>query len=146
MDKKHIRLDDLKKETPFVVPDGYFENLPQIIQSKIPNKTARRPLIQWTWQRAAGLITAMSFILVMVWVTFPERQGSLGQEPLSKISDASIISYLEDQNISYYDLSEHQVVQKAFDTDSTVLNYLDGLDEDFLRQQILESGAVTEKI
>lgn len=146
MDKKHIRLDDLKKETPFVVPDGYFENLPQLIQSKIPNEVVRRPLIRWTWQRSVGLIAAMSFLLVMVWVTFPERQGSLGQEPLSKISDASIINYLEDQNISYYDLSEHQVVQKAFDTDSTVLYYLDGLDEDFIRQQVLESGSGSEKI
>jgi hypothetical protein len=146
MDKKHIRLDDLKKETPFTVPDGYFENLPQLIQSRIPNEVVRKPLIQWTWQRAAGLVAAMSFLLVMVWVTFPERQGSLGQEPLSKISDASIVSYLEEQNISYYDLSEHQVVQKAFDTDSTVLNYLDGLDDDFLRQQILETGSGSEKI
>lgn len=146
MDKKHIRLDDLKKETPFSVPDGYFENLPQLIQSRIPNEVARKPLIRWTWQRSAGLVAAMSFLLVMVWVTFPERQGSLGQEPLSKISDASIVSYLEDQNISYYDLSEHQVIQKAFDTDSTVLNYLDGMDEEFLRQQILETGSGSEKI
>ena len=146
MDKKHIRLDDLKKETPFVVPDGYFENLPQIIQSKIPNEVVRKPLIQWTWQRSAGLVAAMSFLLVMVWVTFPERQGSLGQEPLSSISDASIVTYLEDQNISYYDLSEHQVVQKAFDTDSTVMYYLDGMDEDFIRQQIIESGTASEKI
>lgn len=146
MDKKHIRLDDLKKETPFVVPDGYFENLPQIIQSRIPNEVVRKPLIQWSWQRSAGLVAAMSFLLVMVWITFPERQGSLGQEPLSSISDASIVTYLEDQDISYYDLSEHQVVQKAFDTDSTVMYYLDGLDEDLIREQILESGSASEQI
>jgi len=146
MDKKHIRLDDLKKETPFIVPDGYFENLPRIIQAKIPNEVVRKPLIQWSWQRSVGLVAAMSFLLVMVWVTFPERQGSLGQEPLSKISDASIINYLEDQNISYYDLSEHQVVQKAFDTDSTVLNYLDGLDDSYIREQIIETGTDSETI
>ncbi|MCF2442507.1 hypothetical protein L0657_00965 [Dyadobacter sp. CY345] len=146
MDKKHIRLDDLKKETPFVVPDGYFENLPQIIQSRIPNEVVRESFIQWSWRRSAGLVAAMSFLLVMVWITFPERQGSLGQEPLSSISDASIVTYLEDQDISYYDLSEHQVVQKAFDTDSTVMYYLDGLDEDLIREQILESGSASEQI
>ncbi len=146
MDKKHIRLDDLKKETPFVVPDGYFENLPQIIQSRIPNEVVREPFIQWSWRRSAGLVAAMSFLLVMVWVTYPERQGSLGQGPLSSISDASIVTYLEDQDISYYDLSEHQVVQKAFDTDSTVMYYLDGLDEDLIREQILESGSDSEQI
>ena len=88
----------------------------------------------------------MALILVLVWVTVPERQGSLGQEPLSNISDSSIIDYLEDQNISYYDLSEHKVVQKAFETDSTVLYYLDGMDDDFLRQQILESTSGAETI
>jgi hypothetical protein len=146
MDKERIRLDDLKKELPFSVPEGYFENLPQIIQSKIPAKPAGRPVISWSWQRATGLVAAAALILVLVWVTVPERQGSLGQEPLSGVSNASIVAYLEEEDISYYDLSEHKVVQKAFDTDSTVLYYLDGLDEDILRQQIQEGIALPETI
>jgi hypothetical protein len=140
MDKNRIRLEDLKKEAPFSVPDGYFEKLPQIIQSRIVSEPARKPLIGWSWQRSLGLASAMAMILVLVWVTVPERQGSLGQEPLSNISDASIVNYLEDQNISYYDLSEHKVVQSAFGADSTVLNYLDDTDADFLRQQIQDNG------
>ncbi len=139
MDKNRIRLSDLKRETPFSVPDGYFDKLPQIIQSRIVSEPVREPARSWSWQRSLGLVSAMALILVLVWVTVPERQGSLGQEPLSDISDASIVNYLEDQNISYYDLSEHKVVQKAFDTDSTVLNYLDGMDNDFLREQIQDN-------
>ena len=136
MDKKRIRLDDLKRETPFSVPEGYFDKLPQMIQARIPAEPVRKPLVSWSWQRSVGLAAASALILVLVWVTVPERQGSLGQEPLSDISNASIISYLEDQDISYYDLSEHKVVQKAFESDSTVLNYLDGLEDDILRQQL----------
>lgn len=146
MDKKRIRLDDIKRETPFNVPDGYFDKLPQQIQARIPAEPVRKPVMGWSWQRSVGLVSAMALILVLVWVTVPERQGSLGQEPLSGVSNASIISYLEDQNISYYDLSEHKVVQKAFDTDSTVLFYLDGLDDDVLRQQIDESVSGAETI
>jgi len=146
MDNKRIRLDDLKKEVPFTVPDGYFDKLPQIIQSKIPSEPVRKPVIGWSWQRSLGLVSALALVLVLVWVTVPERQGSLGQEPLSGVSNASIISYLEDQDISYYDLSEHKVVQKAFDTDSTVLYYLDGLEDDVLRQQLQESISGTETI
>lgn len=146
MDKDRIRLDDLKKEIPFSVPEGYFEKLPQIIQSRIPSEPIRKPMVGWSWQRSVALASAMALILVLVWVTVPERQGSLGQEPLSNVSDASIVDYLEDQNISYYDLSEHKVVQKAFDTDSTVLFYLDDMDDEFLRQQILESTSGLEKI
>jgi hypothetical protein len=146
MDNKRIRLDDLKKEIPFSIPDDYFDKLPQIIQSRIVSEPVRQPLVGWSWQRSLALVSAMALILVLVWVTVPERQGSLGREPLSGISDASIVDYLEDQNISYYDLSEHKVVQKAFGTDSTVLNYLDGMDEEFLRQQILESTSGSEAI
>jgi len=141
MDNKRIRLDDLKKETPFSVPDGYFDKLPQIIQSRIVSEPARKPLVGWSWQRSASLVSAMALILVLVWVTVPERQGALGEGPLTDISDASIVAYLEDQDISYYDLSEHKVVQKAFDTDSTILNYLDDMDSDFIRQQLLESAS-----
>lgn len=146
MDKKRIRLDDLKRETPFTVPEGYFDKLPQTIQSRIPAEPVRKPLVSWSWQRSIGLVAASALILVLVWVTVPERQGSLGQEPLSDISNASIISYLEEQDMSYYDLSEHKVVQKAFGTDSTVLNYLDGLEDDVLRQQLEEAMVAPEKI
>lgn len=146
MDKKRIRLDDLKRETPFFVPEGYFDKLPQMIQARIPAEPVRKPLVSWSWQRSVGLAAASALILVLVWVTVPERQGSLGQEPLSNISNASIISYLEDQDISYYDLSEHKVVQKAFESDSTVLNYLDGLEDDILRQQLEEAMVAPEKI
>jgi hypothetical protein len=141
MDNKRIRLDDLKKETPFSVPEGYFDKLPQIIQSRIVSEPVRKPLVGWSWQRSVSLVSAMALILVLVWVTVPERQGALGEAPLSDISDASIVAYLEDQDISYYDLSEHKVVQKAFDTDSTILNYLDDMDSDFIRQQLIESAS-----
>jgi hypothetical protein len=146
MDKKRIRLDDLKRETPFSVPEGYFDKLPQMIQSRIPAEPVRKPLVSWSWQRSVGLAAASALILVLVWITVPERQGSLGQEPLNGISNASIITYLEDQDISYYDLSEHKVVQKAFESDSTVLNYLDGLEDDILRQQLEDSMVAPEKI
>ena len=146
MDKKRIRLDDLKRETPFSVPEGYFDKLPQMIQARIPAEPVRKPIVSWSWQRSVGLAAASALILVLVWVTVPERQGSLGQEPLSGISNASIIIYLEDQDISYYDLSEHKVVQKAFESDSTVLNYLDGLEDDILRQQLEEAMVAPEKI
>ncbi|SDE26441.1 hypothetical protein SAMN04487996_104203 [Dyadobacter soli] len=146
MDKKRIRLDDLKRETPFSVPEGYFDKLPQMIQSRIPAEPVRKPLVSWSWQRSVGLAAASALILVLVWVTVPERQGSLGQEPLSGISNASIVSYLEDQDLSYYDLSEHKVVQKAFESDSTVLNYLDGLEDDILRQQLEEVMLAPDKI
>lgn len=139
MKNKRIQLDDLKRDVPFEVPDRYFEELPSIIQSRIPPVTERRPLVSWSWQRSVALTGALSLIVLLIWVTFPARQGPLGSEPLSEVSDAAILDYLAQENISYYDLSENSVVQTAFETDSTVLNYLDDVDPEYLRSQIDES-------
>ncbi|GAB3171412.1 hypothetical protein [Telluribacter humicola] len=147
MNNNRIRLEDVERKVPFEVPEGYFDRLPSEIQARIPvHQEHAKPLISWSWQRSVGLAAALSLLLVLVWVTYPETQGPLGQEPLSQVSDEAIIQYLEEQNISYYDLSEHQVVQGAFATDSTVMHYLDGLDEEVIRQQIIDNTPVLETI
>lgn len=146
MNKKPIRLDEIKKKVPFEVPEGYFDNLPSIIQSRIPPTPERNPWISWSWQRSAALVGAMSLIIILAWISFPTRQGPLGQPPLSEVSDAAILEYLSDENLSYYDLSENNAVQSAFDTDSTVFNYLDGLDKDLLLLQLDDAFLIEENI
>ncbi len=146
MKNKPINLEALKREAPFQVPERYFDELPTIIQSRIPVAPQRRPLVSWSWQRSMALTGALSLILMLVWFTIPERQGPLGNEPLSEVSNEAILEYLDEENISYYDLSENNVVQTAFTTDSTVLNYLEGVDEEFLRSQIDDSIIPEETI
>ena len=135
MKDNKIRLEDLKREVPFEVPDGYFDKLPSVIMSRLPATPERQPLVSWSWQRSLGLAGALSLIVALVWFTYPQQQGALGSERLSQVSDDAILEYLAEENISYYDLSENDAVQAAFQTDSTVLYYLDGLDADFLRSQ-----------
>lgn len=146
MEKKRINLDELKRNVPFDIPKGYFEELPSIIQSRLPATPERRPLVTWSWQRSVVLTGAMSVIILLAWFTFPRQQGPLGSGPLSEVSDEAIMEYLSQENISYYDLSENSVIQTAFTTDSTVLNYLDGIDEDYLRSQLEESILSDESI
>ena len=144
MKDNKIRLEDLKRDVPFEVPDGYFDKLPSIIMSRLPATPERQPLVSWSWQRSLGLAGALSLIVALVWFTYPQQQGPLGSERLSQVSDDAILEYLTEENISYYDLSENNAVQAAFQTDSTVLHYLDGLDADFLRSQA-EEGIFTDK-
>lgn len=146
MKNKRIQLDDLKRNVPFEVPEGYFEELPSIIQSRLPVIPEKRPLVSWSWQRSTALVGAMSLIFMLIWITFPERQGPLGNEPLSEVSNEAILEYLAQENISYYDLSENNVIQSAFQTDSTVLNYLEGVDREFIRTQIDETYLPDESI
>ena len=134
----------MERKVPFEVPEGYFDKLPSIVMSRLSATPEPRPLISWSWQRSLGLAGALSLIVALVWFTYPQQQGPLGSERLSQVSDDAILQYLSEENISYYDLSENDVVQTAFDTDSTVLNYLDGLDADFLRSQV-EDGIFTDE-
>ncbi|GHB59533.1 hypothetical protein [Persicitalea jodogahamensis] len=144
MKDKKIRLEDLERKVPFEVPDGYFDKLPSIVMSRLPATPEPQPLISWSWQRSLGLAAALSLIVALVWFSYPQQQGSLGSERLSQVSDDAILEYLTEENISYYDLSENNAVQAAFQTDSTVLYYLDGLDADFLRSQA-EDGIFTDE-
>lgn len=149
MDKKRLRLDDIEKKNSFSVPDGYFDSLPQIIQAQIPPILDNKRVLgrKWNWQWTVSSMAAMLIIGILFWVTLPEMQGNLGNEPLSGISDGSILQYLEDQNISYYDLSEQKVIQSAFQSDSTIMNYLDGFDEELLLLQLQETSSLElEKI
>ncbi len=144
MKDKKIRLEDLERNVPFEVPDGYFDKLPSIVMSRLPATPEPQPLVSWSWQRSLGLAAALSLIVALVWFSYPQQQGPLGSERLSQVSDDAILEYLEEENISYYDLSENNAVQAAFQTDSTVLHYLDGMDADFLRSQI-EDGIFTDE-
>lgn len=129
-------MDELKREVPFEVPAGYFEELPSIIQSRLPATPERRPLVTWSWQRSVSLAGALSLIIALVWFTYPQQQGALSQGPLSEVSDEAILEYLDQEEISYYELSENNVIQEAFSTDSTILHYLDGVDKESIRMQI----------
>ena len=146
MKDNRIRLDDLKRQVPFEVPEGYFDKLPAIIQARIPATPEPQPSVSWSWQRSLALAGAMSLIFALIWYTYPQQQGPLGSERLSQVSDEAILEYLADENISYYDLSENKAVQAAFETDSTVLYYLDGLDKDFLRNQLNDNMLLDETI
>lgn len=151
MKDNKIRLEDLERNVPFEVPDGYFDKLPSVIMSRLPatperQPLDRQPLVSWSWQRSLGLAGALSLIVALVWFTYPQQQGPLGSERLSQVSDDAILEYLAEENISYYDLSENNAVQAAFQTDSTVLHYLDGMDADFLRSQAEDGIFTDEKI
>lgn len=146
MKENRIRLDDLKRQVPFEVPEGYFDKLPAIIQTRIPATPERQPWVKWSWERSLALAGAMSLIFALIWFTYPQQQGPLGSERLSQVSDEAIVEYLADENISYYDLSENTAVQTAFETDSTVLHYLDGMDKDFLRNQLTNDFLLDETI
>ena len=100
---KKIRLEDLDKGQVFnKPPDGYFDRLPGIIQSKTAHKrgSGSIPLV---WKRTLQLIPVAALLIFIAWysgVIATSRPDSGFEEILSEVTSDDIILYLEELDIS----------------------------------------------
>jgi hypothetical protein len=143
-EKQPIRLDELDAGHPLRrhlfettnagVPDGYFDSLPSIIQDRVVRKQHGWS-VSWSWQRSVASLAGAGLVAALVWVTWPARQNSLGQEALANVSNSAITSYLDEEGISTTDLAEYAPVQKSFDDEATK-NLLQDVNLDEIREQI----------
>ena len=68
-------LDEIKKENPFLVPDGYFDQLESEVMLKVrmeQKKIHRRRI--YTISVAVAAVTAL-LIAINVWIFAPENNG-----------------------------------------------------------------------
>ncbi|WP_266366732.1 hypothetical protein [Tellurirhabdus rosea] len=124
---------------PFTVPEGYFDALPSRIQAETVNRS-HRFTISWSWQRTAATLAGAGLVAALVWITYPPRQGPLGPDVLSEVSDAAIVEYLNDQALADEVLADIPVIDEEMATDSSLIHYLD-VSPGAIRQQ-LESEPV----
>lgn len=108
--KKPIRLDELDrqhplKQLPFSTPEGYFDTLPSRIQAETSRRSPRFT-ISWSWQRSVSTLAGAGLMAALIWFTYPQKQDSLEPELLSKVSNASVMEYLQDQDIYLEDYSD----------------------------------------
>lgn len=138
MNKPKIRLDDLPKSNVFRTPERYFDELPMIIQSKT-SKPSPEPVVwfSWTWRRTWLSLASASLIAVLVWLTLPPRQGTLGEETLSQVQNEEILNYLQDRNLSHLEIADQLInkegSQLKLEVDSTMLNHLEVSDDEILQ-------------
>lgn len=128
-DKNPFRLDELPPEhplrqQPFTVPDGYFDQLPSRVQARVARRAKPAFSISWSWQRTVASLVGASLIAVLVWQTLPQRQESLGGEPLTGVSNEVIAAYLDDQGVDANELADSQQLRSSFGNDSTAIQYL----------------------
>ncbi|MCY7350729.1 MAG: hypothetical protein LH606_08675 [Cytophagaceae bacterium] len=132
MKKERINLDDLPRKQPFSVPEGYFDTLPQRIQAQV---VAPAPAFRFhlSWQRVSVSLAAFSLVAVLIWQTLPPKQGSLGTDAISQVSNETILEYLTTQNLTPYDLVDHlDQVSILTSGEGAVLQQLNITDEDIL--------------
>jgi hypothetical protein len=82
------------------VPEGYFDTLASRVQARVAKPQEDQPLISWSWGRTVGSLAGAGLVAVLVWLTWPQRQGAIGQETLSGVSDAAIVAYLDEQGLN----------------------------------------------
>lgn len=155
-ERKRIRLEDLERKHPFKVPEGYFEDLTDKIHERVAMMTDQednevalpeiRTKIFRSWWSFPAVAASLALIAALIWFTFPVRQGPLGPDTLSAVSDEAILEYLASQDLDYFDLASQDVVQKAFLDESTLMQYLDGVDEELIREQLKDESGYEEFI
>lgn len=97
------KLDDIPRQDIFRVPDGYFENLPSIIQSRVAAQESR------SFNLGLALKFAVPVLLMgavgLWWWKTPERIEN-PEQLIASVSSADIAEYLIYQEITPDDFLE----------------------------------------
>jgi hypothetical protein len=137
--KNKITLSDISKESPFKVPEGYFEKMQAEILARVESKKVIVPIPKLNTQWKKWAIAAAASLAIFFGVYFTQFYQKTDQTEIemSNVTDQQMIQYLENQNIDLVDLAENtNINQLELDTiieenfDATPLN----LDEKELNQ------------
>ncbi|MFZ5972499.1 MAG: hypothetical protein ACOYXA_12985 [Bacteroidota bacterium] len=97
------KLEDIPRKPIYHVPDGYFERLPQVIQSRVSHKPQGTGLsLSWGWAlRVAVPVLALA---VALWFWWPAKPTV--EEQLAAIDVGQLTLYLNDTDLTTEDLLE----------------------------------------
>jgi hypothetical protein len=142
-----MKLEDIKKQNIYTVPDKYFDQLPTRIQSRVND-----PVSGLHWNRSIIFKLAVPAIAVIVMILYFDRNDSFAPQDaeaiLAQVSTEDLIAYIEDMDISTDEIIESidfSDVELDFYENGTIINDLEiedesmdllfdeyGLDEDML--------------
>jgi len=97
------KLEDIPKNHPFKVPDGYFEKLPGVIQARIAEQTHVReskPYLRYALQYALPVLILGVAAVIYLMPGTPQNTESL----LASVSTEELVAYLEESEISTEEL------------------------------------------
>lgn len=135
---KKINLSDIKKQDPFVVPEGYLESLPQLIQERVQ----QQPNLSWSqsWnilllprlQLAFALLAVIITAALIIFKT-PDAQPQAAHAILEEASQQEILTYLStNNNLSMQELA----IESNWDDDA--FNTVDFASEEALENEVLQ--------
>ncbi len=95
------KLEDIPKKNIFEVPEGYFEKLPGIIQTRVAKPEPTR----WFVPSLKFALPILAFVAVGIF-WFSSQTGKSIEEQLSGIQTEQLIAYLDDSDLTMDDLAE----------------------------------------
>ncbi|WP_422359013.1 hypothetical protein [Reichenbachiella sp.] len=98
--KKKIDIESLERKSIHQVPDGYFDELPLKIQSRITEQQEVSspifiPRMQMVWSMTAAIA-----IFLIGWFFYPQNTKPSTEQLLASIDSEALIEYLYEEDIS----------------------------------------------
>lgn len=101
MKNDKIDIESLKREGIHKVPDGYFDELPLKIQSRINEDSQVSSPLFIPRMQIAWRLTAAALILLIGWFYYPQGEKSMGvDEMLSDVQSEDLVAYLFEENMN----------------------------------------------
>lgn len=100
------KLEDIPKKEVFKVPDGYFDELPMIIQSRIAGqKTEKAFMPAFSYALRYALPVVILGVIGYFWLG-PGSQPSSAESILATIETEDLVAYLNETDITTDELLE----------------------------------------
>lgn len=119
------KLDEISRETPFRVPDGYFDRLPGIIQARVAKP---EPRLWLTPSLKFAMPVAALVVALTIW--FTSREGNSIEEQLNEIQTEQLMAYLEASELSDDLLNEEMTLSEddLYELEENVFSSMDPID------------------
>ena len=116
------KLDDIPKKQNFEVPEGYFEKLPGIIQSRVTHQNKER---SWVFDLRFALRFAVPVVILLAvgifWYSRSHMEKSV-ENILASVQTEDLITYLSESDFTTDELLEEVQLnsQDAIDIEESV--------------------------
>lgn len=103
------KLEDIPKKQVFNVPDGYFEELPGIIQSRVARQSKREtsPVTGYALRYALG--AAVIGVAAFFWLNRPGEKAS-PESILASIETQELVAYISEADVTTDELLDDVIL------------------------------------
>ncbi len=122
-------LEDIPKNHPFKVPDGYFDSLPGIIQARVAEKSEvkeAKPYFRYALQYVLPVVVLAIVAVIYLVPGTPQDVDSM----LASVSTEELAAYLEESEITTEELLDQMDLnsENVEAIESEVYSNFDGLE------------------